>query len=99
MRRRYKERRYRRNRRDDYRRRGISLTSMFRTPRSQIAVLAVVALFIILLLLNSRTNSSTPTSLPPEITVSEAFTKYQNGAFVLDVRTQEEWDEYHAPNT
>jgi rhodanese-related sulfurtransferase len=24
---------------------------------------------------------------------------YQNGAFVLDVRTQEEWNEFHAPNT
>jgi rhodanese-related sulfurtransferase len=24
---------------------------------------------------------------------------YQQGAFVLDVRTQQEWDEYHAPNT
>jgi rhodanese-related sulfurtransferase len=24
---------------------------------------------------------------------------YQNGAFVLDVRTLEEWNEFHAPNT
>ena len=23
----------------------------------------------------------------------------QSGTFVVDVRTQEEWDEYHAPNT
>ena len=37
--------------------------------------------------------------LPDEISVDEAFQKYQDGAFVLDVRTQEEWDEYHAPNT
>jgi rhodanese-related sulfurtransferase len=33
------------------------------------------------------------------IGVSEAYEMYRNGAFVLDVRTQEEWDEFHAPNT
>ncbi len=38
-------------------------------------------------------------TLPPEISVDEAHTLYQNGAFVLDVRTPGEWDEYHAPNT
>ena len=37
--------------------------------------------------------------LPGEITVEEAYKKYEEGAFVLDVRTPEEWDEYHAPNT
>lgn len=30
--------------------------------------------------------------------MDEAYKMYQSGAFVLDVRTQEEWDEYHAPN-
>lgn len=37
--------------------------------------------------------------LPPEISVDEAYKLYQNGAFMLDVRTPDEWDEYHAPNT
>ena len=32
--------------------------------------------------------------------MDEAYQMYQqSGAFVLDVRTQEEWNEYHAPNT
>jgi rhodanese-related sulfurtransferase len=31
--------------------------------------------------------------------VDEAYQKYQDGVFLLDVRTQEEWDEYHAPDT
>ena len=31
--------------------------------------------------------------------MDQAYEKYQAGAFVLDVRTQQEWDEYHAPNT
>jgi rhodanese-related sulfurtransferase len=30
--------------------------------------------------------------------VNDAYKMYQNGALVLDVRTQQEWDEYHAPN-
>jgi rhodanese-related sulfurtransferase len=101
MSRRNNERRYRRNRRDDYNRPGRTFTSAFRRPGTQIALLAVVALVIYLILQaggGSGNNTST-TGLPSEISVSESFTKYQNGTFVLDVRTQEEWDEYHAPNT
>jgi rhodanese-related sulfurtransferase len=42
---------------------------------------------------------ATANTLPETITVEEAYEKYQAGTFVLDVRTQEEWDEYHAPDT
>lgn len=94
-----KERRYRRNRRDDYDRPGRSFTSAFRRPGAQIAVLAVVALIIYLLLQMGGTGNNTAASLPREISVSEAYSKYQGGTFLLDVRTQEEWNEYHAPNT
>jgi rhodanese-related sulfurtransferase len=31
----------------------------------------------------------------PEITPAQAYTKLQQGAFILDVRSQEEWDEFH----
>ncbi|MGE5462756.1 MAG: rhodanese-like domain-containing protein [Syntrophothermus sp.] len=101
MPRRFRERRYRRNRRDNYNRPGSRLTSAFRTPKSQLMVLAVVALIILLLALwgNNRAGTTSSASLPPEISVSEAYTKYQNGAFVLDVRTPEEWNEFHAPNS
>lgn len=34
-----------------------------------------------------------------EITVAQAYEKYQQGVFLLDVRTQQEWEDYHAPNT
>ncbi len=34
-----------------------------------------------------------------EITVQEAYQKYQQGVFLLDVRQPEEWQEYHVPNT
>lgn len=37
--------------------------------------------------------------LPDFVSVQEAYTLYNQGAFVLDVRTQAEWDEYHIPNT
>jgi rhodanese-related sulfurtransferase len=37
--------------------------------------------------------------LPAAISVDEAHQKYLAGAFVLDVRTQAEWNEYHAPGT
>jgi len=35
-------------------------------------------------------------SLPPEISVDDAYVLVENGAFLLDVRTQEEWDQFHA---
>lgn len=97
MSRRNNERRYRRSRREDYNRPRLNLTSAFRRPGTQIAVLAVVALVIYLIL--QMGNSNNVAALPGEISVTDAYTKYQSGAFVLDVRTQEEWDDYHAPNT
>jgi rhodanese-related sulfurtransferase len=99
--RRYKERRTYRRRRSNTNRTGSGLTSAFRTPKSQMMVLAVTALVIVLLVLwsNYRRNTNPSAALPPEISVSEAYNKYQNGAYVLDVRTQEEWDDFHAPNT
>lgn len=40
-----------------------------------------------------------PTTLPAQISVDEAHDLYQEGVFFLDVRTQEEWDDFHAPNS
>jgi phage shock protein E len=34
-----------------------------------------------------------------EISVVEAATRRDQGAFMLDVRTQEEWEEYHIPDS
>ncbi|MGZ9235090.1 MAG: rhodanese-like domain-containing protein [Anaerolineales bacterium] len=86
-------------RREDRPRRG--LTSAFRSPGAQIGVLVVVALIIYLILQMGGGSGNVPASnvLASTISVSEAHDRYQNGAFVLDVRTQEEWDEFHAPNT
>ncbi len=36
-------------------------------------------------------------TLPAEISVQQAYQLREQGAFILDVRTQEEWDETHVP--
>ncbi len=49
---------------------------------------------------NQQTNAASPAtlkSLPLEISVSEAKTMQDAGAFMLDVREQSEWDEFHMP--
>ena len=38
-------------------------------------------------------------AVPAEISLDEAHQMYEEGVFFLDVRTQEEWDEFHAPNS
>ncbi len=38
-------------------------------------------------------------SLPAEVSITEARKKRDAGAFILDVRTVEEWDEYHVPGS
>ncbi len=45
----------------------------------------------------SRAQSAAVKSKGPEISIEEAYAKYKAGVFLLDVRTQEEWDEFHAP--
>lgn len=98
MYRRDRERRRRRyDRSEDRPRRG--LTSAFRTPGAQIGVLLIVALVIYLLLQMGGQTGNTRTALASTVGVTEAYEMAQNGAFVLDVRTVEEWNEFHAPDS
>lgn len=73
------------------------LSGFLRTPAGQLTAIALVALIVYLIAASAGGN--TPTTLAEEISVDQAHELYQAGSFVLDVRTQEEWDEYHAPNT
>ena len=57
-----------------------------------IIVLAVAGILIFI------RGISADSSMPVSINVKEAYTLYNDGALVLDVRTQEEWDQYHIPN-
>ena len=44
----------------------------------------------------STTNASPPATAPAAgISPAQAYTKYQQGSFFLDVRTQAEWDQFH----
>jgi rhodanese-related sulfurtransferase len=52
-----------------------------------IGILVLVAAAYLLLQSNQ--------SSPAEISVTEAYDKYHQGALFLDVRTQEEWDQMH----
>jgi rhodanese-related sulfurtransferase len=44
-------------------------------------------------------STATEDTLSLEISADRAFELYQNGTFFLDVRAEEEWDEFHAPNS
>ena len=75
-----------------------SISAFLRKPAGQVTMVAIVALIIYLIAANSG-GGATSTTSAREISVDQAYELYQAGSFVLDVRTQEEWDEYHAPNT
>lgn len=57
----------------------------------------IVIAAVSVLVMNQQ--AATTDVLPAEISVDEAYRLYKEGVFVLDVRTREEWDEYHAPGT
>lgn len=72
------------------------LSSYLRKPAVQAAMVLFIA--FVVYLIASAGGAATGT-LARDISVDDAYAMYQNGAFVVDVRTQAEWDEYHAPNT
>jgi rhodanese-related sulfurtransferase len=62
-----------------------------------LAIGAVVILVVIAAVVLLQNNPST-SSFPGEISVEEAYVKYgEDDVIFLDVREQDEWDEYHAP--
>lgn len=75
---------------------GLSRT--LRQPGVQVGILAVVVIAIFLIA-SLGTPAPTVASLPELVSVDQAYQLYQEGTFVLDVRTPEEWSEYHAPDT
>ena len=60
-----------------------------------IILLILVSFFVIVNI--SAQNSQSVSELPLEISIQEAYTYREDGAFILDVRTQEEWDSFHIP--
>lgn len=76
-----------------------STRSILRRPSVQIGIVAIVAVLVFLIASLGGEQSNNTGSLPASVSVDEAYKLYQEGTFVLDVRTQEEWNEFHAPNT
>jgi rhodanese-related sulfurtransferase len=64
-----------------------------------LALLAMASVSIAACGTSPAPEAEAPAIPPDEISVDEAYQKYQDGVFLLDVRTQEEWDEFHAPDT
>lgn len=60
-----------------------------------ILVLALVAIFAVMQL--NAPSETAQAALPSEISVAQAHAEYQSGTLMLDVRTQEEWDQVHIP--
>jgi rhodanese-related sulfurtransferase len=65
----------------------------------QIGILIAVGILVFLIASLGGEQVSSAGSLPAFVSVDEAYQMYQDGTFVLDVRTREEWNEFHAPNT
>ncbi len=76
-----------------------SLSATLRRPSVQIGILIAIGLIIFLIASLGREQAPTTASLPASVSVDQAYQMYQDGTFVLDVRTSEEWNEFHAPNT
>ena len=61
-----------------------------------IAILITIAAVVVtVLVIKNQPLPSSESALPATITVSEAEQAFSNGAFLLDVRTQEEWESGH----
>jgi len=71
------------------------LFPVLRKPAMQLAIVAFIAFIVYLIALSGGEKAQ---DLPREVSVDVAYQKYQSGTFMLDVRTQAEWEEYHAPD-
>ena len=60
-------------------------------PWIALAIVVLIAAAIVLLIPKAP--------VAEEIDVARAYEMYQQGAFLVDVRTQEEWDEVHIPGS
>lgn len=61
-------------------------------------VVALIVLGVSVVWLTSRSTAES-SNYPPEISVEEAVAKRDSGAFILDVRQPEEWNEFHVPDS
>ena len=80
--------RHRRSKGGSKSKRGVRIPA---APWIALGAVVLIAVAVVLLLPKAP--------VAQEIDVARAYQMYQDGAFVVDVRTQEEWDEVHIPGT
>jgi rhodanese-related sulfurtransferase len=73
-----------------------TFSATIRRPIVQVGIL-VLAVLIYVIVATVTNGRITRSGLPAEVKVDVAYSLYQEGAFLLDVRELSEWDEYHAP--
>ncbi len=64
-----------------------------------VVAIVVVAGIAAASLLNRPPAAASTAGLPAQVSVNEAATLREKGAFVLDVRQPEEWNEFHMPDS
>ena len=84
---------YRRRRRTYNNSDRSGIGAFLRRPSVQILVLITLGAVIYLLALDGSQNR-----IAREVNADTAYEMYQQGALILDVREQNEWDQYHALN-
>jgi rhodanese-related sulfurtransferase len=73
-------------------------SAYLRKPIVQLGLVALVVL-VVYLIASAAGGGSAASAQAHEVSVEKAYQMYQSGTFVVDVRRQDEWDAYHAPNT
>jgi rhodanese-related sulfurtransferase len=64
------------------------------------AILNKLVLLVLLLApLLAACGAAPEPGLPLELSVDEAYGLYEQGTYFLDVRSPDEWNEFHAPNS
>lgn len=76
-----------------------NLGATLRRPVVQVGILIAIGLIVFLIASLGSEQASNAGKLPAFVSVDQAHQMYEEGTFVLDVRTPEEWNEFHAPNT
>ena len=62
-------------------------------------IIAAVLVILGINYLYQRKNPQQPVPVGNSISVEQAYQKYNEGVFLLDVRDSEEWSEFHIPDT
>ena len=71
--------------------------SITKLPLWLYGLLGIVSLALIILAISALSQASPKIALPLEISVSQASDKRTSGAFILDVREPQEWEQVHIP--